>query len=348
MTTLLLGTVACDADGTDDDRVDHPVASARCPIVTRGGGCRAAAPKEVVSIASGGFLLPAAGFASDTDGAFVAFSVRWGDARIVSARAARGWSFGDADTLPWTQADGATGARVHGHNALYFVASTGTTPALHVAMLENGALGRPAPVALDGSDELPSWPQAAGLADGRALLAFVTPQRRVLLGVDDGTGTRFGVTSVPLTEPDMRGVLAHVGTTRRGSWVLTYQVADASWRFRSHVIVSRDEGRSWSDARAGKLSEGDVSGAFPIARNDEGADVYYAKQTARSKTACRRALHEDGTLGPEQSVTSTEIGDVASPQPRRLPDGRIALMLSLEHSETRKDLALVVLDGDAP
>jgi hypothetical protein len=74
----------------------------------------------------------------------------------------------------------------------------------------------------------------------------------------------------------------------------------------------------------------------------------YTGARRTEKTVWRRALHEDGTFGPEQGVTSTDVGEATHPQPRRLPDGRIALMLSVEHSATEKELALVVLDGDAP
>jgi hypothetical protein len=344
--TFLLGAVACSASNADDERADHPPLGARCPVVTRAGGCRAASPKEVVTIASGGFLLPAAGFPLG-NGGFLAFSVNWSDERILSIRSDRPWGFDAADTLPWDAANGATGVTTRGKHVLYFVARTPATPtpSLHAVALEDAVLDAPTPVVLDGASLTPSWPQAVGLSDGRVLLAFVVPQRQVFIGVDDGTGMRFSVSGVDLPEPDLSGVLAHVGTTARGSWVLTYQVADSSWRFRSHVLLSRDEGRSWSDPKAGRLGgDEDVSHAFPIARTDEGADVYYVKQ----EIVWRRALHEDGTLGSEQAVTSSDVGSAAYPQPRRLPNGRIALMLALERSSTAKDLAVVALDGDAP
>jgi hypothetical protein len=127
-------------------------------------------------------------------------------------------------------------------------------------------------------------------------------------------------------------------------------MADASWSFHSVVLVSRDEGTSWvaaSAAPTGILADGNVHDAFPIARKDEGADVYYVREATDGQTVWRRALHEDGSFGPEQGVTSTALGSVAKPQPRRLPDGRIAMMLALEHDPTDQDLALVVLDGDA-
>ena len=108
-------------------------------------------------------------------------------------------------------------------------------------------------------------------------------------------------------------------------------------------------------------SAGDVSDAFPIARRDGGADVYYVTNAVVRRTTAvvfsheetettvrRRTLDEDGTLGPEQIVTSNEVGDVAKPQPRRLADGRLALMFTIQRSREERSLALSVLDGDAP
>lgn len=343
---VLLSGAACSSGGDEvdpDTRAEQVPELTPCPVVTRAGGCRAATSREVVTIASEGLLLPAAGF-SVGDG-FLAFGVRWGDARIVTSKSPRSWVFDAADTLPWDAANGATGVTTRGKHVLYFLAALEGAPSLHAATLRDGVLEAPSPVALDGAYRAPSWPQAVALADGRVLLAFVVPQQQVMFGVDDGTGLHFTMRTAALEEPDLTGVLAHVGTTARGSWLLTYQVADAAWRFRSHVLVSRDEGASWSRAQAGALSAGEpVADAFPLARRDQGADVYYVKQ----KAVFRRVLSEDGSLGKEQAVTSSELGAVAKPQPRRLPDGRIALMLTLQRTSTAKDLALVVLDGDAP
>jgi hypothetical protein len=350
LAAVLAFTVACSSDDdTDGDaRAATPSPDARCPIVTRGGGCRAAGPNERVTIASGGLLLPAAGFVIDESGAYLAFAVRWGDGRILSSKSDPAWAFEPASAMPWALANGATGVTTAGRSALFFLAQAQGPFGLYRAPIESGALGPPTPVVLDGAEGALNWPQAVGLADGRTLLTFVVPQREVKIGVDDGTGTRFDMRPVPLSEPDLSGVLAHVGTTARGSWVLTYQVADAGWRFRSHVILSRDEGATWSDANAGRLDDGDVQDAFPLARKDEGADVYYVRHESRVQTVWRRALHEDGSLGPAQEVTSDKLGSLAKPQPRRLPDGRIAMMFSTLRSVKESELALLVLDGDAP
>lgn len=358
---VLLGLVAAcassDADDPEDPRAENPSPFARCPVVTRGGGCRAAGFRERVKIASGGFLLPGAGFAT-TDGGYLAYALRWGDGRILSSKSVHPWTFDDAGALPLELATGATGVTVGGKNALYFVARSGTTYGLQRSTLDGGVLGAGTPVEVVGASGLPSWPQAVGLEDGRVLLAFVVPQREVMAGVDDGTGVRFQVARVAGGESAMQGVLAQVGTTARGGWVVAYQAADASWHFRSHVLVSHDEGSSWREVLVAADPLADFMNPFPIARRDEGADVYYVKRSTSEQQytharrleqlVFRRALHEDGTLGEEQAVTSSTMGNVANPQPRRLPDGKLAMMLALEKSATEKDLALVVLDGDAP
>ena len=348
LATALVGAAACSEDDRGNERADSPPADTRCPVVTRGGGCRAAGQDEKVTIASGGTLLPAAGFAIDDGRSYLAFALRWGDARMLSSKSNHLWAFDEASALPWGLAQGATGVTVRGQDVLYFVARTESSFSLQRSRIEGGVLGPPSPVLLEGGGPVPSWPQAVGLADGRVLLTFVVPQQEILFGVDDGTGDHFRVASLPVREPDLTGVLAHVGTTARGSWVIAYQVADAGWRFRSHVLLSRDEGDTWSDGNGGRVAEGDVFDAFPVARRDEGADVYYVKRSATEQTVWRRALHEDGTVGAEQPVTSAALGDVTHPQPRRLRDGRIAMMLGIEQSARGRDLALVILDGDAP
>lgn len=344
----LVGAAACSEDDRGNERADSPPPDARCPVSTRGGGCRAAGQDERVTIASGGMLLPAAGFAIDEGSGFLAFALRWGDARMLSSKSNHLWAFDEASALPWELARGATGVTVHGQDVLYFVAKTESAFTLQRSRIEGGVLGPPSPVALEGGGPLPSWPQAVGLADGRVLLAFVVPQQEVLFGVDDGTGDHFRMASLPVREPDLTGVLAHVGTTAGGSWVIAYQVADAGWRFRSHVLLSHDEGDAWHDVNGGRVADGDVFDAFPVARRDEGADVYYVRKSAMEQTVWRRALHEDGTVGAEQPVTSAALGNATHPQPRRLRDGRIAMMLGLEQSARNRDLALVLLDGDAP
>jgi hypothetical protein len=311
-----------------------------------------------VTLAAGDSFLPGAGFAFADEG-FLAYGVLSRNQTLISARSERLSVFDPTETLPWESATGATGAFVGDHPSLYFVAKIGQGPALYVARIDGSKLGDAIPVTIDGTRIVPHWPQAVGLPDGRVLLAFVDPQRRIFVGVDDGTGARFNVSELAVPEKELRGVLAHVGTTKEGSWVLTYQVADPAWNFRSFVVLSHDRGASWTTP-VQLDSKGSVSDAFPVARVDGGADVYYVTaasvkvtvlgftRTDRDVMVRRRALADDGTLGPEQIVTREEVGPVAKPQPRRLHDGRIGMMLLKIAGSRTRDLAFALLDGDAP
>lgn len=313
---------------------------------------------DVVTLAAGDLFTPSAGFCVGDSG-FQSFGVAARSERIVSARSERPWTFGHAESLPWTAATSATGAIAGGVPSLYFVAPNMGRVSLQVARLEGGALGGATPVVIeDGPIRPPFWPQTVGLRDGRVLLAFVSPHTTVFVGVDDGSGTKFRVRALELPQSDLRGVLAHPGVTADGAWVVTYQVADTKWRFRSFALVSRDDGASWNTDSPIEIARGDdVSDAFPIARLDHGADIYYVMtatthgtlgRARTQRTVRRRALAEDGTLGPEQIVTSPSLPSVALPQPRRLRDGRIALMLTVAPGNDTRDLVLAVLDGDAP
>lgn len=221
---------------------------------------------------------------------------------------------------------------------------------LYRSVLRGNVVDPPARVSIEGASVVPSWPQAASVPDGRTLLGFVAPDKTAaFLAVDDGSGLRFRARPLPNLTGELRGVLAHVGTTKRGSWVVTHQTADASWAFRSYVQVSTD-GERWTGPVDLQPADPNVHDAFPIARLDDGADVYYLRAGARGElNVHRRSLSDDGTLGPEQVVTAPGVGHVNKPQPRRLPDGRLALMLAIGRaSGTAYDLAMVILDGDAP
>ena len=146
----------------------------------------------------------------------------------------------------------------------------------------------------------------------------------------------------------MPGVLAHVGRTRGGKWVLTHQVADELWQFKSFVQISTD-GEAWSAPVSIQPQSDNAHDAFPIRRQDEGSDLYYLRPgPAGELNVLRRMLGEDGSLGVEQAVTDATIGHVEKPQARRLPDGRLVLMFARRSSATDYDIMLGLLDGDSP
>lgn len=329
-----------------------PAASPRlpCPAVAD-GTCRALETADLVTLAHGGMFMP--GFGTSLGGGFDAFGASYGTLRVVQARTADLGTF-QTTPLPFTLGGDVTGARAGSVEHLYAVIRKGPGASLHAATLaprDGGGVtvSTPAPVTLEGTSAVPHWPQATGLADGRVLLAFVESQKAAWFGVSDRSGTRFVVRPAPTEQTEFRGVLLHVGTTKAGAWVLTHQVADASWAFRSYVQISHDEGATWSRPRSVHETDPNVHDAFIVPRLDAGADLYYlrAGDTADLHVH-RRALHEDGSLGPEQVVTAPAVGHTEKPQPRRLADGRLGMTFALAKSATDYDLAFAVLAGDAP
>jgi hypothetical protein len=296
---------------------------------------------DVVTLVRGGLVLPAAWFSLEGGGA-VAYGIRWGARNLVTVRSDRPFAF-SGETVSSEPTTAASGLFVRGDAILYFVGSD----TLRRAVLRDGELDGSSPVELHGATAgvIPNWVQAAPLADGRVLLGFVEPQTLVRVGVNDGTGTTFDLRALPIDEPSTNGLLAHVGTTGGGAWVVGYQVADASLQFHAGVVVSTDEGATWRPPIALGPATSD---AFPIARPTGGADIYYTIASSGETRIFRRALHDDGSTGPEQAVTDEQVGPVQKPQPRRLVDGRVVMMFTLDHGQGVGDLVATVLDGDAP
>jgi hypothetical protein len=325
--------------------------------VTRGGGCRAVEDNEIVTLAAGDLFTPGPGFPFGSDPSLLVFGVAYHREHLISRRGDRSWIFDSPQTLPWT-ATAATGTVVHGVPSIYFVTGDSSVSLVRV---QGAQMQPPIPVALDGvSNVTPWWPQASALPDGRVLLAFVEPQSRIFVGADDGTGERFHVMPIDVPQSDLIGVLAHVSTTAEGSWVLAYQVADASWNYSSYVMLSHDGGASWTQPVA--VSSGpNIADPFPIARLDHGADLYYTTNAIITRTVlgvvnwqqlqsnvCRRVVRDDGTLGAEQIVTTSNAAKLATPQARRLASGRLAMLFTVQPTIDIRNLVVAELDGDAP
>lgn len=234
--------------------------------------------------------------------------------------------------------------------ALYFIGAQpgGQTGLLRVDFGSAGT-GSPQAVTLNGTSLVPYWPQAVQLSDGRVLLAFVEAQKHVYLGLSDAAGTTFTIRDPPVTPGVLKGVLAHIGVTRTGQWVLTHQVADANFFETSYVQRSPDEGATWTTPVNLQPSSNNVHDAYVVTRLDEGVDLYYLHAgTTGDLNVFRRAYLEDGSFGPEQAVTSVSVGHVEKPQPRRLPDGRLLMLFAIGVSQSRFDVLMAMLEGDAP
>jgi hypothetical protein len=333
-------SAAAESDDASEAEVRRRLA---CPIRQQ-NGCRVVQAGDVKTLfASEGILMPGATFTLP-DGSFAAFAPRYEQAVALRVRSTDLVRFTSPEVVAGNVAD-MTGARGRAGTFLYFAGATGLYRSTVDAV---GQLAQPVPVNIQGVPIVPYWPQATGLRDGRVLLAFVEQQTRAFLA-ESRDGVTFEQRPTPVPAGVRRGILAHVGETKRGAWVFTHQIADASWSFTSLVHLSRDQGSSWSEAIVVAPNATDVHDAYPITRTDEGADLYYLHVgDAGVFSVFRRALLEDGTLGPEQAVTGPEIGHVEKPQARRLPDGRIALSFAVRKTNGAYDVRLAVLDADAP
>jgi hypothetical protein len=287
---------------------------------------------------------------SMADGSTVAVGSVFGSGALFGAlRSGSAWS--EPGILPTGPASSATGARVGGKDVIYFPTSATAPGFSRVELGNDGTLSEPQAVVLDGSPVAPYWPQIASLPSGGALLAFVQPQRRAFLGVAGPDGLRFAVRPAPTPPGDLPLVLAHVGATRAGQWVFTYQVGDAAGVVTSYVRTSSDDGVTFSEARVVAPESQNVHDAFVAPRAEEGVDLYYVHANpalGNELTGYRRALHEDGRLGPEQALTANDVGHVEKPQARRLADGRLVLTFARKVAPSRFDVMYAPLAGEAP
>ncbi len=336
----------------DASDLRSPASSVGC-VVRHGAACAAASLSDSAELVSTpGIWMPGAVLWRDTQPAMTAVIQDLASPSLDVFAGTDARSMSHVATYP-TPAASATGGLVGGRSTLFYVARPDavSAPRLVRSLLEASGFSDGEPVTIRGTSAVPVWPQVFGLADGKILLAFVDPQKDAYLGVgrpEDGIDAG----PIPAAQPaPLPGVLAHVGTTRDGALVLTHQIADAKYTaWRSYVQRSSDGGATWS-APARVAPEWDnVHDAFPIARADAGADLYYLRvaEDIKDLQVFRRGMREDGTFGEEQRVIDGSFGHVEKPQPRRQPDGRIALSLSRRLSAKQYNVHLLVVEGDAP
>lgn len=314
-----------------------------CPIALPDGSCREVVEADVIPLVEDhGVCMPAFAFQDGED--LVAFSAAFDESQVLRTRVVHLADASAPENMPWDKTSNATGVVTSKGAWLYFTGSVGTGTGMYRARVDSP---NPSPewVTLPGVDKVPFWPQAAALPDDSVLMAWVVPQTAAY--VSHGTGESFTPSDAPTAPPPVPGVLAHPGTTHAGTWVLAHQTGSTTTPF--HSFVNLHQGGAWTQAIPVAPEATTVHNAFPIARLDEGADVYYLAPGATGDlTVYRRYLSEAGTFGPAQRVTADALGHVEKPQPRRLSDGRIALMFARRVTTSRYDVALAILAGDAP
>jgi hypothetical protein len=328
--------------------VEMPSARVLCPI-RRGDGCRTVHAADTKTLFPGtSVLMPGATFMS-SDGRFHAFAPLYDRAVGLHVASTDLLHFSAPEVVLGNIGD-ITGADTPAGRFLYFVGGTQGATALYRSRVDpTGTVDPPSAVTGAGIPIVPFWPQATTLHDGRVLLAFVQPQTRAFLALSQDGLAPFTPLPTPVPSGVHRGILAHVGQTTAGAWVFTHQSADDRWLFTSYAHLSRDGGATWSAPIVVSPDVSDVHDAYPLSRSDEGVDLYYLHVGEGGVFgAFRRALFDDGRLGPEQAVTAADVGHVEKPQARRLPDGRIALSFAVRKAEGVYDIRLAILDDDAP
>jgi hypothetical protein len=347
------GDVADLADGAGAD--GSSPARSPCPQVVD-GGCQPIGATEIVTLSQDAAIeFPGISFFWP-DGTTRAIYPRYDTGQLFSAGSTDLVTFTAAERLPVALASDTTGVTLGEDRILFFYGRLGPAGALALQRALVPATGdpsTPSAVTITGADGVePYWPQTVALPDGRILLGFVEAardaNRRSYLGTSSDGGLSFAMRPAPFGAQARPGILIHVGLTASGAWVLTWQESDASFRyFTSYVQLSADQGQSWTDPIRIVPDNDNVHDAFPVTRQDSGADLYYLPETG-DLNVFRRRLDDDGTLGPEQRVTTAELGHIEKPQPRRLPDGRLGMLASRRMGANDYRVFFTVLEGDAP
>lgn len=173
-----------------------------------------------------------------------------------------------------------------------------------------------------GIDSMLSWPKFKVLSDGSVAVAFRdgTSVPRFATSAD---GTKFAP-SVAVAGDGERGAMPDVAEMSDGTLAFSFQEQSTGEAMISYVVLSHDRGASWSERI--RVSESvNVHDTSFVARADgTGLDLYYIHPAgSHGFSLFRRALGVLGTLGPEERVTSPDLGEPSKPSIVRRKDGRL-------------------------
>lgn len=138
------------------------------------------------------------------------------------------------------------------------------------------------------------------------------------------------------------------GEFYKGPWAFSYQVKTAQGA-QAYFVLSADQGVSFFPPV--KISdEENIQDTFLLQRKDGGVDAYYLVEfKGRGFSLFRRKILQDGSLGPEQQLTSTAVS-VEKPHCLRLHSGKIFVTLSKVSQQAKgmsSDLVFMTLVDDA-
>ncbi len=206
-------------------------------------------------------------------------------------------------------------------NALYFIEADSTGGPAFVSRALGLAAAQLLP-AISGVDSILSWPRFLGLAGGRSAVVFRDGRGRGHVGFSDD-----GLTFDDFTTPEVGPLAqAELGQHPDGSFVFTFQTPVGNEPMISFVRLSADAVQ-WDTAFRLSTASSNVHDARVFRRSDGGLDIYYIYPLGLPGFSIfRRSISVGGELGPEEQVTTSELGDATKPAPQRLSDGRILLL----------------------
>ena len=206
--------------------------------------------------------------------------------------------------------------------------------------------------ALSQGSWLLSWPKFHGRTDGNVGVAYRTTRGVATYGLSEDDAS-FSTHPVSGTDP---AAMAHAAELGDGSRAFSYQQGPMT-EMVSYVTTSKD-GITWTERQV-VADATNVHDTSMCRRADGGLDLYYIYPTfelgfARGFRLFRRALHPDGRLGPEQRITSAELGEPSKPSALRLSNGHVLVsyaQIAVRGSDGApavQRIVLALLPGDAP
>jgi hypothetical protein len=207
--------------------------------------------------------------------------------------------------------------------------------------------------ALTRGSWLLSWPKFHDRADGTVGVAYRTTSGIATYASSEDGRTFPSTRAISGTDP---AAMAHAAELGDGGAAYSYQQGPMT-EMVSYVTTSKD-GAVWTPRQV-VTDAMNVHDTAMCRRGDGGLDLYYIHPTVESGfdpgfRLFRRALHRDGRLGPEQRVTSAELGEPSKPNAIRLPNGHV--LVSYAQIAVRgatgapavQRIVLALLPGEAP
>ncbi len=232
---------------------------------------------------------------------------------------------------------------------LYF--QVGSTLYASPTLYELGADGERALPSVSGVDSTLSWPRFAPHHDGVAL-AFRDGNSMLRLALGDGPDD-LGTPVLVHSEPGAMPVVAPFGAS---STMLAYAFQYPVGHEPMVSFVVMGDGEVFGEPQRVTDSSPNVHDTALVPRVDGGLDLYYIYPFGPSGFVLhRRSLSPDGTLGVEERLTASTVGEPSKPSALRLESGRVLVAFS---DITERDpstfvpivqrVGVMLLAGEAP